>query len=74
MEFLTELWLRLCHWTQFDVMEDEASAEEMAESLQKTNIPLKLRARTGKEGKTEYVLYVRDADRDLARYYTGWRF
>ena len=26
-----------------------------------------------KEGKEEYVLYVKQADRDYARYCTGWR-
>lgn len=74
MEFLIELWLRICHWLPFDTMEDRPSAEEVIEDLAKTGISLRLRTRKNKEGKTEYVLYVRDADRDLARYYTGWRF
>ncbi len=74
MERLIEFWLRLCHWIPFDTMEDEASAEETVEDLGKVGISLHLRTRKNKEGKTEYALYVKDADRDLARYYTGWRF
>lgn len=74
MEFLIELWLQMCHWVRFDVMEDKASAEELVEDMQKQHIPIRMRVRTEKSGETKYVLYVKDADRDLARYYTGWRF
>lgn len=74
MEFLIELWMRLCHWVPFDTVEDEASAQDTIEDLRRVDVALRLRTRKNKEGKTEYVLYVRDADRDLARYYTGWRF
>lgn len=74
MEFLIELWMRLCHWVPFDTVEDEASAQDTIEDLRRVDVALRLRTRKNKEGKAEYVLYVRDADRDLARYYTGWRF
>jgi hypothetical protein len=71
---LEELWLRLRHWVHFDTMENEADAEETLEGMREQHIMVRMRVHTNKEGKTEYVLYVKDADRDLARYYTGWRF
>jgi phosphatidylethanolamine-binding protein (PEBP) family uncharacterized protein len=74
MEKLIEIWLRLCHWIEFDVMEDEASAQETLDDMRKQGIFIQLRERKNKNGKTEYVLYVKDSDRDLARYYTGWRY
>jgi hypothetical protein len=69
-----ELWLRLRHWVRFDTMENEADAEETLEDMREQHIMVRLRVHTNKEGKTEYILYVKDADRDLARYYSGWRF
>ena len=35
--------------------------------------PTKVRTMKNKEGKEELVLYVKQADRDYARYCTGWR-
>lgn len=74
MEALVRFWLMLCHWIEFDKMEDAAAAKEAAEDLAELKIQVKLRERRAANGAVEYVIYVKDADRDLARYYTGWRF
>ena len=72
MEFLIKLWMLMFHWVQFDVQDDAAEAEETVKDLAAHGVQARLRARTAKSGGTEYVLYVRDADRDLARHITGW--
>ena len=41
--------------------------------LHRQNLPTKVRQRTRKDGGEELVLYVKQADRDYARYCTGWR-
>ena len=43
------------------------------ELLQRQSLPTKVRTMKNKEGKEELVLYVKQADRDYARYCTGWR-
>jgi hypothetical protein len=55
-------------------MENKADAEETLEGMSEQHIMVRMRVHTTQEGKTEYILYVKDDDRDLARYYTGWRF
>ena len=72
-ETLAKLWLFATHWTELDVFETEEELNDEIELLHRQNLPTKVRERTNKEGKEELVLYVKQADRDYARYCTGWR-
>ena len=63
-EHLVKFWLFATHWTEL--------RDEM-ELLHRQNLPTKVRQRTKKDGGEELVLYVKQADRDYARYCTGWR-
>ena len=56
-EHLVKFWLFCTHWIE----------------LHRQNLPTKVRERAKKEGGSELVLYVKQADRDYARYCTGWR-
>ena len=73
MEPLIKFWLFLCHWVEFDTSEQEQDIDDAVEVLGRAGLPYKVRSRTNKEGREEYVLYVKNADRDYARYCTGWR-
>ena len=73
MEPLIKFWLFLCHWVEFDTSEQEQDIDDVIEVLGRAGLPYKVRSRTSKEGREEYVLYVKNADRDYARYCTGWR-
>ena len=57
-------------WNTFD---NEEELNDELELLQRQSLPTKVRQMKNKEGKEEYVLYVKQADRDYARYCTGWR-
>ena len=72
-ETLAKFWLFATHWTELDVFETEEELNDEIELLHRQNLPTKVRERTNKEGKEELVLYVKPADRDYARYCTGWR-
>lgn len=72
-ETLAKFWLFATHWTELDVFETEEELTDEIELLHRQNLPTKVRERTNKEGKEELVLYVKQADRDYARYCTGWR-
>ena len=72
-ETLAKFWLFSTHWTELDVFETEEELNDEIELLHRQNLPTKVRERTNKEGKEELVLYVKQADRDYARYCTGWR-
>ena len=72
-ETLAKFWLFATHWTELDVFETEEELNDEIELLHRQNLPTKGRDRTNKEGKEELVLYVKQADRDYARYCTGWR-
>ena len=72
-ETLAKFWLFATHWTELDVFETEEELNDELELLHRQNLPTKVRERTNKEGKEELVLYVKQADRDYARYCTGWR-
>ena len=72
-ETLAKFWLFGTHWTELDVFETEEELNDEIELLHRQNLPTKVRERTNKEGKEELVLYVKQADRDYARYCTGWR-
>lgn len=72
-ETLAKFWLFATHWTELDVFETEEELNDEIELLHRQNLPTKVRKRTNKEGKEELVLYVKQADRDYARYCTGWR-
>ena len=72
-ETLAKFWLFATHWTERDVFETEEELNDEIELLHRQNLPTKVRERTNKEGKEELVLYVKQADRDYARYCTGWR-
>ena len=72
-ETLAKFWLFATHWTELDVFETEEELNDEIELLHRQNLPTKVRERTNKEGKEELVLYVKQADRDSARYCTGWR-
>ena len=41
--------------------------------LYTSSLPTKVRQVTDKEGREQFLLYVKQADRDYARYCTGWR-
>ena len=72
-ETLAKFWLFATHWTELDVFETEEELNDEIELLHRQTLPTKVRERTNKEGKEELVLYVKQADRDYARYCTGWR-
>ena len=72
-ETLAKFWLFATHWTELDVFETEEELNDEIELLHRQNLPTKVRERTNKEGREELVLYVKQADRDYARYCTGWR-
>ena len=72
-ETLAKFWLFATHWTELDVFETEEELNDEIELLHRQNLPTQVRERTNKEGKEELVLYVKQADRDYARYCTGWR-
>ena len=72
-ETLAKFWLFATHWTELDVFETEEELNDEIELLHRQNLPTKVRERANKEGKEELVLYVKQADRDYARYCTGWR-
>ena len=72
-ETLAKFWLFATHWTELDVFETEEELNDEIELLHRQNLPTKVRERTNTEGKEELVLYVKQADRDYARYCTGWR-
>lgn len=66
--------LALCHhWTELDTFDTEEELNDEIELLHRQNLPTKVRQRTRKDGGEELVLYVKQADRDYARYCTGWR-
>ena len=72
-ETLAKFWLFATHWTELDVFDNEDELDDEMELLHRQNLPTKVRQRTNKEGNEELVLYVKQADRDYARYCTGWR-
>ena len=61
------------HWTELDTFDTEEELNDEIELLHRQNLPTKVRQRTKKDGGEELVLYVKQADRDYARYCTGWR-
>lgn len=72
-ETLAKLWLFATHWIELDVFDNEEELNDELELLQRQNLPTKVRTRASKKGGEELVLYVKQADRDYARYCTGWR-
>ena len=72
-EHLVKFWLFATHWIELDTFDTEEELNDEIELLHCQNLPTKVRERTNKEGKEELVLYVKQADRDYARYCTGWR-
>jgi hypothetical protein len=54
-------------------IDTEEELNDEIELLHRQNLPTKVRQRTKKDGGEELVLYVKQADRDYARYCTGWR-
>ncbi|MGN0661657.1 MAG: hypothetical protein ACI4LE_00760 [Faecalibacterium sp.] len=73
MEALIKFWLFCTHWTELDAFDDESDLDDEIELLHRQNLPTKVRTRAKKDGGEEWVLYVKQADRDYARYCTGWR-
>ena len=72
-ELLSNIWLFATHWTKLDTFETEEELNDEMELLQRQSLPTKVRQVKNKEGKEELVLYVKQADRDYARYVTGGR-
>ena len=60
-EHLVKFWLFATHWTELDTFDNEEELRDEMELLHRQN------------GGEELVLYVKQADRDYARYCTGWR-
>lgn len=73
MEPLIRFWLFLCHWIPFDTSPEEETIRDTVELLDRAGLPYKIRTRRGRDGREEFVLYVKEADRDYARFCTGWR-
>ena len=72
-EHLVKFWLFCTHWIELDTFDNEEELRDEVELLHRQNLPTKVRERAKKEGGSELVLYVKQADRDYARYCTGWR-
>ena len=72
-EHLVKFWLFATHWIELDTFDTEEELNDEIELLHRQNLPTKVRQRTRKDGSEELVLYVKQADRDYARYCTGWR-
>lgn len=72
-EALTKFWLLCTHWIELDTFDNEQELDDEIELLRRQSLPTKVRVRTGENGAEEFVLYVKQADRDYARYCTGWR-
>ena len=72
-EHLVKFWLFATHWIELDTFDTEEELNDEIELLHRQNLPTKVRQRTKKDGGEELVLYVKQADRDYARYCTGWR-
>ena len=56
-----------------DAFDTEEELNDELELLQRQSLPTKVRQVTDKEGREQFLLYVKQADRDYARYCTGWR-
>ena len=61
------------YWTKLDAFDTEEELNDELELLQRQSLPTKVRQVTNKEGREKFLLYVKQADRDYARYCTGWR-
>ena len=72
-EHLVKFWLFCTHWIELDTFDNEEELRDEVELLHRQNLPTKVRERAKKEGGSELGLYVKQADRDYARYCTGWR-
>ena len=72
-EHIVKFGLCATHWTELDTFDTEEELNDEIELLHRQNLPTKVRQRTKKDGDEELVLYVKQADRDYARYCTGWR-
>ena len=66
---LANIWLFATHWTKLDAFDTEEELNDELELLQRQSLPTKVRQVTDKEGREQFLLYVKQADRD----YTGWR-
>ena len=73
MEPRINFWRVLCHGVEFDTFDPEEALNDTLETLGRAGLPYKTRTRRTREGTEELVLYVKNADRDYARYCTGWR-
>ena len=71
-EHLIKFWLFCTHWIELDTFDNEDEVNDELELLHRQNLPTKVRVRTV-DGGEQFVLYVKQADRDYARYCTGWR-
>ena len=72
-EALAKFWLFATHWIKLDTFETEEELNDELELLHRQSLPTKVRQTKEKDGKEVFVLYVKQADRDYARYCTGWR-
>ena len=70
---LTKKWHFNSQWTKLDAFDTEEELNDELELLQRQSLPTKVRQVTDKEGRERFLLYVKQADRDYARYCTGWR-
>lgn len=72
-ETLINFWFFCTNWIKLDVFDNEDDLNDEIEILHRQNLPTKVHTRQNKQGADEFVLYVKQADRDYARYCTGWR-
>ena len=64
---LANIWLFATHWTKLDAFDTEEELNDELELLQRQSLPTKVRQVTDKEGREQFLLYVKQADRDYAR-------
>ena len=70
---LANIWLVASQRTKRDAVDTEEEQNGEMGLLQRQSLPTKVRQVTDKEGREQFLLYVKQADRDYARYCTGWR-
>ena len=70
---LANIWLFATHWTKLDAFDTEEELNDELELLQRQSLPTKVRQVTDKEGREQFLLYVKQADRDYARYWLAAR-
>ena len=56
---LANIWLFATHWTKLDAFDTEEELNDELELLQRQSLPTKVRQVTDKEGREQFLLYVK---------------